>query len=260
MFTRFLSLVLPLAFAASTVHAQDSLGIQGLQASLSYGTTDAGQTVSAGFVKLDVDITQVHGLQLDLGLTDGGNALTGQLGAHLYMRPVQNQKYGFFAAISDMDGEAIQYLSAGVQGRIGLSDQVAADLHLGVGGTTGMGGTSADQWDYVFAGGGIIYALNQHTTLDARIDVAELDELTFRAVGVDSSLRVSRRLNTSNFAVFGEARHSALYGTDAQSPITSLQVGVTMDLGRSSQTLMDRPFEMPNPFDQLVQRGIVMSF
>ncbi|SMX31117.1 hypothetical protein [Octadecabacter ascidiaceicola] len=260
MFTRLLSIVLPIAFAAGSAYAQDSLGIQGLQASLSYGMADDGQTVGSGQVKLDVDITQVHGLQLDLGLIDGGKALTGQLGAHLYMRPVQNQKYGFFASISDMDGEAIQYLSVGGEGRIGLSDQLALDLHLGIGGTTGMGGTSANQWDYVFAGGGLLFAKSDATTLEARVDIAEFDELTFRAIGVDSSLRVSHRLNASNFAVFGEARHSALYGTDAQSPITTFQIGVTMDLGRSSQTLMDRPFETPNPFEQLVQRGIVMSF
>lgn len=257
MFTRLLSFVLPIAFAASIVQAQDSLGIQGLQASLSYGKTDDGQTVSAGQVKLDVDITQAHGLQLDLGLIDGGNAVTGQLGAHLYMQPVQNQKYGFFAAISDMDGEAVQYLTAGAEGRIGLTDQFALDVHFGIGGTTSMGGTSTDQWDYVFAGGGLIYALNNATTVEARVDVAEFDELTFSAVGVDSRLRVSHRLNTSNFAIFSEVRHNTLLGSDAQPPITTLQIGFTMDLGRSSQTLMDRPFETPTPFDQLVQRGIV---
>ena len=194
MFSRLLSIVLPIVFAACSAQAQDSLGIQGLQASLSYGKIHDGQSVSSGQIKLDVDITQVHGLQLDLGLIDGGDALTGQLGAHLYVQPVFNQEYGIFATISDTDGEAVQYLSAGAEGRIGLSDQFALDVHLGIGGTTGMGGTSVDQWDYVFAGGGLIYALDNSTTFEARADVAEFDELTFRAVGVDSRVRISHRL------------------------------------------------------------------
>ena len=207
MFSRLLSLVLPLAFAAGTVHAQDSLGIQGLQASLSYGSADGGQSVTSGLVKLDVNITQVHGLQLDFGLTDGGTALTGQLGAHLYMRPQHNQKYGFFAAVSDMDGEAVQYLNAGIEGRVGVSEHLAVDMHLGIGGTTAMGGTSADQWDYVFAGGGAIYALNRNTTLEARIDLAEFDELTF-----------SRDRDRQHVAHFPPIEHVQLYSVRRSAP------------------------------------------
>lgn len=222
MLMRILPLALSLAFGATTLQAQSSLGVQGFSAELAYGATDTDQTTLSGLAQLDVRVTDVHGLQLDFGLVDRGSVMLGQMGAHLYMRPAENQKYGLFAMVADVDEFSVQYMNAGLEARLGLSDATAAEFQFGIGGTTAMGGRVGSQWDYAFVGAGVLHEFGDTMTLEARADVTEFDESAFSAIGLDTRLRLSHSARGSNFEMFAELRNSALFGQDAAKPITTL--------------------------------------
>lgn len=252
-----LSILVAAMATATPAFAQSSLGFHGLDAELSYGFTDEEAQTLSGVAQLDVRITEVHGLQLDFGLVNTGTIILGQLGAHLYMQPVPEQKFGLFVTLSDVDDYSVQYMNAGIEGRFLLSENTSFDARFGVGGTTGMGGTVGPQWDYVFAGAAIQHQFNDNLTAEARVDVTEFDELTFRALGVDSQLRLTYARPGSHFEVFGEIRSSALFGQDAAPARTSLGTGLTVTFGGGSDPLVDRPFQSAAPLDQLIDRGIV---
>ncbi|MCF2870603.1 hypothetical protein L0664_05955 [Octadecabacter sp. G9-8] len=250
-----LCLMLPLC-----AQAQSSLGIQSFSGELSYGTTDRGQTIASADAQIGVNITEVHGLQLDIGLADTGTIVAGTLGAHLYMQPVASQKYGLFASLTDADEFSVQYVNAGIEGRIAVSPATTVEARFGIGGTTGMGGTATDQWDYVFAGAGVLHNLTDTMTLTARVDIAEFDEGPFSAIGLDSQLRLSHSPRGSNFELWGELRNASLYGQNAAPAITSVGLGVTLNLGNAGESLIDRPFQNADPLDQLISRGIVRLY
>lgn len=260
MLHRALPLAVSMFALASGAQAQSSLGIQSLSVDFGYGTTESGRDVLDGLAQLDVQVTSVHGLQLDIGLNDLGPSVVGVMGAHAYMHPVETQKYGLFVVLSDVDGRSIQYTNAGIEGRIALSDDTVVDLQFGIGGSTDLGGSRTAQWDYVFAGAGIMHNLTPQLRIDADMTLAEFDEADFRAIGLDTSLRLTHSARGSNFEVYAEVSNASLFGHDAAPSETQIGIGLTLNLGASADSLMDRPFSIAAPFDQLVTREIVASF
>lgn len=257
MLLRSLPLAPALALFNGRADAQSSLGVQGFSGDLAYGIMDDGRTTSRGLANLDVAITGVHGLQLDFGLLDTGTVTLGQIGTHIYMRPRQTQKYGLFATLSDVDEFSVQYMNAGLEGRFGLSANTAAEFRVGLGGTTSMAAKVGSQWDYAFAGIGMLHDLTDTITVQARIDVTEFDETGFSAIGVDSQVRLFHSARGSNFEAYAELTNHALFGDNAAPTITSVGVGITLNLGTAGDSVMDRPFQVATPFDQLIDRDIV---
>lgn len=260
MLTRILPFLIPALLSAGMAQAQGSLGIQSLSAHIGTSTTSDHRNEVSGLAQLDVRITDVHGLQLDIGLVDHGSARIGHLAAHLYMQPNATHKYGLFATVSDVDNVSIQYMNAGIEGRIALSERTTLDGRFGIGGSTGLGGGMDQQWDYVFASAAITHDFTPRTRLIARVDVAEFDEQTFRAIGLDSSVRLTHGTSGSPMAIYAELENAALFGRGSAPSVTSLGVGVVMTLGAAAEDPMARAFDMATPFDQLVTRGIVASF
>lgn len=249
-----------LAFAsilAGPVAAQSSLGILGGAAELSFGETEDGLDQHEAQLQVDVAFTRFHGIQLDFGLKDIGDVTIGEIGGHLYLRPNETARYGFFAQISDVDEQSFQYLDAGIEGRFSLSSDVAVDFNVGVGTTTNLGGASTSQWDYAFVGGGVIYDISDPLTLTARVDVTEYDETDFSAVGLDTSIRLSHAVRHSSTELFAQIDHDVQLGRDGGDPITSLGIGVTWNFGASGGAPIDRPFATAAPLDSLIRRGII---
>lgn len=70
-------------------------------------------------------------------------------------------------------------------------------------------------------------------------------------------MRLFHSARGSNFEAYGELTNHALFGDNAAPTITSVGVGITLNLGTAGDSVMDRPFQVATPFDQLINRDIV---
>ena len=236
---------------ASPAFAESSLGITG--ATLSFGAlqdeSGAEQVLSRATV--DVAITEAHGLQGDLSFEDTGHGTIGRLAAHLYMDPVHGQKYGLFFAMSDLDGRSLNWVSAGVEGQLDLSE------NLQIAGRTGLGRVDEGGLDYIFGGVSVAYAVSPATTFEATLDVADFDETDFRATSIDIGLRAAYSPEGSPWGIEATAIHSDLTGRDGAAGEMRLGLGLTMAFGNAGGTSRDtRHFRDHDAVAPLVRRGL----
>ena len=148
-----------LALAGTAVSAQSSLGIQG--ADLTFGALqdEAGQSQTQAELVMDVAITGNHGLQGELAFTDTAYGTIGTLGAHLYLAPRPDRKYGVFLTLSDVDGRSMAWGTVGIEGMRAISDTTT------ISGRTGLGVSDVEGLDFIFAGAGIAHEFSPSTTL-----------------------------------------------------------------------------------------------
>lgn len=244
LFVVFTSFSLP-AFA------QSSLGITGAQFSLGAVEDEAGDYRGDARGLADVAITEYHGFQGDLAFSDTATGGIGTVAAHLYMTPVEGQKYGLFAALSDVDGRSMIYGSLGAEGMLSLGERTSVE------GRAGMGWADTDGLDYVFAGASVAHQLTPAVEFELSLDVADFDEAAFSATSYDVGLRASYSPEGSPWGTYVSVTQSGLTGADGGDSATRIGLGLSLTLGTTGGTdPHTRPFRTPDPLASLVRRGL----
>ena len=240
-----------LALWGVPVMAQSSLGIQGLDVRLSMIEDEGGEMQSDVLARLDVAVTDYHGLQGDVAFADTDQGLIGQLAAHFYMTPNPSQKYGVFAALSDVDGRTMTWGSLGVEGMIALSENLTFE------GRTGLGVADVDSLDYIFADLAVAYAAFDGLDFETALTLTEIDETAFRAISYDGSFTARFSPKGTPWGVFAQVSHSGLSGRESVAGATRLGVGIMISLGQSGGVApKTRPFRTVDPVAPLVRRDL----
>lgn len=228
--------------------AQSSLGISGIELSLGAVEDEAGDFRGDARAVVDVAVTGVHGFQGDLAYSDTATGGVGTVAAHLYMTPKPGQKYGLFAALSDVDGRSMIYGSLGAEGMLSLGARTSIE------GRAGMGWADADGMDYIFAGAALAHQLTPAITLEGSLDAADFDEAAFSATAYDLGLKATYSPVGSPWGAYVSVTQSGLSGHD---DATRVGLGLTITLGSTGGTdPHTRPFRTPDPVASLVRRGL----
>ena len=175
MCSKAVFLALTTVAALSGPAAADSLGFRFADVSIGM---QAGEDRPQPAARLSVDfaLSDVHGLQLDLGAVGYSGEFLGQLDAHLYMMPTEAAKYGLFFSLADMDGREATIAMAGVEAMFALSPRT--EVH----GRAGLGMARPDDVDFITASLGGSHALSDSFAVFADLTVTEFDEAALRAV------------------------------------------------------------------------------
>lgn len=228
--------------------AQSSLGISGVELSLGAVEDEAGDYRGEARTVVDVAITALHGFQGDLAFSDTGTGGIGTVATHLYMKPKPGQKYGLFAALSDVDGRSMIYGSLGAEGMVSLGERTSVEARAG------MGWADADGLDYIFAGAALAHQLTSAVTLEGSFDVADFDEAALSATAYDLGLKATYSPEGSPWGAYVSVTQSGLSGHD---DVTRVGLGLTITLGTAGGTdPHTRLFRTPDPVSPLVRRGL----
>ena len=166
------------------------------------------------------------------------------------MSPRDDQKYGVFATLADVDGESVTYGTLGVESIIALTDRTSLEMRGGIGAATAM------ELDYIFAGARIAHENAAGTlTIHAGYDLAEFDEAGFQALGHEiyagADFQIAR-----NVSGYVEVRNSRLTGTSAAPDEFTVRAGVTIQFGKfGGSNVKTQPFHTADPIAQFVRRG-----
>ena len=228
--------------------AQSSLGISGVELSLGAVEDEAGDYRGEARTVVDVAITALHGFQGDLAYSDTGTGGIGTVATHLYMKPKPGQKYGLFAALSDVDGRSMIYGSLGAEGMLSLGARTSVEARAG------MGWADADGLDYIFAGAALAHQLTSAVTLEGSFDVADFDEAALSATAYDLGLKATYSPEGSPWGAYVSVTQSGLSGHD---DVTRVGLGLTITLGAAGGTdPHTRLFRTPDQVSPLVRRGL----
>lgn len=244
--------ILALALASATpVFAESSLGIAGADLTLGVLQDEAGRTQTVGRATVDVAITTAHGLQGDISFEDTSQGLIGRLNGHLYMDPVAGQKYGLFLAMSDLDGQSLNWLDFGAEGQLELGEGLL------VSGRAGLGRADDGVLDYIFGGAALAYEVTPAIEIEATLDLSEFDEAAFRATSVEVGLTASYSPVGQPWGLYGRVAHSDLMGREGTKGATRLGLGITFAFGNSGGVATEtRPFRDHDAVAALVRRGL----
>lgn len=230
-----------LGLAAPAAEAQSSLGITGLELSFGHLSGDSGGTrVDA---RLDVALTDAHGLQLDLGLSDTGGRTMGMAAAHIYMTPRPGQKYGLFATLTDQDRASFTFATLGAEGRIALSDSLTVEGHGGLG--YALGG----DLDVIFMGAAARWQATDRIALRGSLDLIEYDEAALSALGYTATLAVEVRISDRIDLIAG-LDATGRTGRDARDGDPAAFLGLTVRFGGAADPVRDM-FRTPDPLRPL---------
>ena len=242
-----------LAIAAlSGPAAADSLGFQFADVAVGAG---AGNDSAQGTARVTADfaLSDVHGLQLDLGVVGYTGEFLGQLDAHLYMMPTEAAKYGLFFSLADMDGREATIAVAGVEAMFALSQ--LTEVH----GRAGLGMARPNNVDFITATVGGSHALSDSMAVFADLTVSEFDEVALRAVASTVQIGVSYQPIGRPWEVSASIVRDGLTGRDAAAFETRAELGFTWHLGAgggAKRSLSARAFANTQPFDPLLRRGM----
>lgn len=230
------------------VFAQGTLGITGAQLSLGAVEDEDGTYRGDARAVVDVAVTQFHGFQGDLAFSDSATGGIGTLAAHLYMTPRPGQKYGLFAALSDVDGRSMLYGSLGAEGMISLGQNTLVE------GRAGIGWADSHDLDYIFAGAALVHQLSPSIELELSLDLADFDEPTLSATAYDFGLRATYSPERSPWGAYVSVAQSGLTGHD---DALRIGLGLNLTLGNAGGTdPHTRLFRTPDPVASLVRRGL----
>ena len=105
-------------------------------------------------------------------------------GAHLYLIPDSDRRYGVFAQFSDLDNAPIWAIEAGIEG---VWDQGDTTFGVRAGGGLARPGTL----DYIYAPASWERSLSDAFSLTTSATVAELDETNILAIGAQAEIDLS---------------------------------------------------------------------
>jgi len=230
--------------------AQSSLGVTGAVFTLGNVEDEGGDYRRDASARVDAAITDVHGFQADLRFSDALGGVVGTTVAHIYMTPKTGQKYGLFAALSDVDGRSMLYGSLGAEGMFSLGESTAVELRAG------MGWADVGGLDYVFAGLSVAQGLTSAVELELSLDATEIDEAGLSAVALDLGVTARYSPQGSPWGAYAGVTRSELAGASAPGA-TRIGAGLTLELGNAGGTdPHTRPFRTPDPLAQLLRRGL----
>ncbi len=236
---------------SAAAQAQSSLGITGAAFSLGMVEDEGGDYRGDARAVVDVAITDVHGFQGDLGFSDSQSGLVGTVATHLYMAPREGQKYGLFAALSDVDGRSMLYGSFGAEGMLAFGNNTVVEARAG------LGWADTDGLDYIFGGFTVAQALSPAFEIEISLDIAEFDEPSLSAVSYDAGLRAQYSPEGSPWGAYASVTHSGLTGRDGSGGDTRIGLGLTLSLGTAGGVNPHtRPFRTPDPVAPLLRRGL----
>ncbi|NNE88390.1 MAG: hypothetical protein HKN27_09970 [Silicimonas sp.] len=232
--------------------AQSSLGITGAAFSLGATEDEGGnRQVEGAAAVVDVAITSVHGFQGDLSFADTVGGGIGTVGAHLYMAPVDGQKYGLFASLSDVDGSAMLWGTLGAEGMLSMGENTIAEVR------GGFGYADEGGLDFIFGGIGLAHAFSPSLTVEGALDLADFDEADFRATAYDFTLKTDYSPEGSPWGAYASVTYSGLTGRDDAKGEVRLGLGLSLSLGNVGGADTDtRLFRNPDPVAPLLRRGL----
>lgn len=224
------------------------LGISGLELSLGLVEDEAGEHRGDARGAVTVAITEYHGFQGDVAFSDTGTGAIGTVAAHIYMMPKPGQKYGLFAALSDVDGRSMLYGSLGAEGMLSLGERTVVE------GRAGMGWADTNGLDYVFAGASVAHQLTSAVELELALDIVDFDEAGFSATTYDAGITASYSPEGTPWGAYLSVTQSGVSGHGDE---TRIGLGLTLSLGASGGTdPHTRSFRTPDPVASLVRRGL----
>lgn len=239
------------ASVAVPAFAQSSLGVTGAAFSLGMVEDEGGEFRGEASAVVDVAITAYHGFQGDLRFSDTETGGIGTTAAHLYMTPREGQKYGLFAALSDVDGRGMLYGSLGAEGIFSLGDRTSVEVR------GGMGWADSDGLDYIFGGAALAHALTSSLELELSLDLADFDEVGLSATAYDLGASLRYQPEGRPWGGYVSVTQSGLAGTGSGEDATRIGIGLTLNLGASGGTNPHtRPFRTPDPVAPLIRRGL----
>lgn len=240
-----------LLMTSGPAQAQSSLGITGAVFSLGLVEDEGGDYRGDVSATIDVAITDVHGFQGDLSFKDAASGTVGTAESHLYMSPKEGQKYGLFAALSDVDGRSMLYGSVGAEGMFSRGDQTTIEARGGI------GWADVDGLDYVFGGISVAQAISPELDIEVSLDLADFDEAGFSATAYDIGLKTNYSPEGSPWGAYASVTYSDLAGMDGASGATRIGVGLRISLGTAGGTdPRTRPFRSVDPVAPLIRRGL----
>lgn len=241
-----------LAAPASPSLAQSSLGYIGTSLTGAWGSGDYG--VSSMDMQSDFAVTDVHGLQLDLGASDPGTNWRGTLTAHLYMAPRTQAKYGLFASVTDTNHEAQTDYAFGAETMLALGARTELEARGGV------GFVHPGSNDYIFGQLSARYGLSDQTTLSADLSALDIEEQAYAARVLRLGIGVQHQIARSPVTLWARVESERVTGDRDYPDETRVVLGLTTRLGaglRDGQGLRNRPFSVVRPTDPLFARGII---
>lgn len=252
MFFRTACLAAALVLCTLPAAAQSSLGVTASEFTLGTG---AGPGLAGGHaqVRADTAITEFHGLQLDFAaerLDAGG---LGHVAAHLYMTPHQGQKYGLFAAVSDLDGASFTAGLIGLEGRFALGRRAAFELNAGLGLAHRI--TAPERMDFLFVGGAVDYAASDRLSLGATAGLAEFEELNLQAVGYALGLEARWSPRPSPWSVGAGIAVTGLIGRDSAPAETVARIGLSYRFGSPGPDRARGFLHRADPYAPMALRG-----
>lgn len=232
--------------------AQSSLGITGASFSLGATEDEGGDfRLEGAAAVVDVAITSVHGFQGDLSFADTVGGGIGTVGTHLYMSPVNGQKYGLFATLSDVDGRSMLWGTLGAEGMLSLGENTVGEVR------GGFGYADENGLDFIFAGVGVAHEFTSEWTLEGALDLADFDEASFRATSYDVSIKAEYSPEGSPWGAYASVAYSGLAGQDDADGELRLGLGLSVALGNIGGADTDtRLFRSPDPVAPLLRRGL----
>ncbi len=253
MVSKFLCLGFVASLAAlSTAARADSLGFRFADITLGGATSGNGASGNAR-LSSDVALTDVHGLQLDLGVVSYGREFLGQLDAHLYIMPHDAAKYGLFFSLADMDGREATIAMVGVEGMFALSDRT--QLH----GRAGIGMAMPGNMEFISLSLGASHAVNDQMAIHGDLAIAEVDEAALRAVMTAARIGISYQPSGRSWALSAAIVRDGVGGRTKAAFETRAELGITLHLGSgggAKRGLAKRGFASMQPFDPLLRRGM----
>ena len=246
--TRILS-ALVVATAAITASAmpavaQSSLGFTAAEFDL--GMTDSDDLMASAMV--DIAITQYHGAQFNVGLSEQTNGAIASVAGHLYMTPQDGHKYGLSLLFSDVDNASISYAQIGAAGMVDLNDVMVLEV------SGAMGMVMDNDLDWITTGAGLHWQARDDLRVYGAYNITEFDEAGFYALAQDATVGARYLPNQGAFGVYAEASHDWLSGDNSAAGETTLELGITLSLGATGG---DKPaFTVFDPIRQIQRRGL----
>ena len=252
MLSRFAFLPLSAVAAFAGPAAADSLGFRFADMFTTARVGENGAHAS-GQLTADFALSDVYGLQIDLGAVGYSTEFLGQIDAHLYMMPNETAKYGLFFSMADMNGREATIGLVGAEAMFALSPRT--EVH----GRAGLGMARPNDMDFITASVGGSHALNDTLAVFADLTVTEFDEASLRAVASTVQFGVRYQPLGRPWEISASLVRDGLTGRDAAAFETRAELGFSWHLGAgggAKRSLATRAFDNVQPFDPLLRRGM----
>lgn len=237
--------------SATHLSAQSAIGFRDAQITVehSIGETESQSSFDA---QLDVSITRNHGLQLDLGAVSYPDTYYGQIGAHLYMAPGDNAKYGLFASYADANDSSNWIGTIGIEGIWNFGEALSFEARAG------MGVLNPDSNDFIFVEGLAQYAMSDHVALMGGVSITDLEEGALSVRSTDLSLGLKYYMPTIPVELSANITRSSLSGSTQEDEILgSLLFTVHLGKAKSAHSnIHEHFFTNSTPLKSMLRNGI----